>query len=152
MGTSEVDSTSVVYDLKWHHVAVTYDVSVHQVKFYIDGILDATVAYNPTDFNSGNSDYSIGVLTSTTSNYLKGNIDEIRIWNNVVLTQTEIRDWMCKKITSAHPEFTSLFAYYRFDNDNDFVTYSVGGNHGTLINSPVVLTCCASIDDAPLYA
>lgn len=43
-----------------------------------------------------------------------GKIDELSIWNTE-LTQTEIQNWMNKTITSAHPQYANLQAYYPFN-------------------------------------
>ena len=77
-------------------------------------------------------------------------MDETRIWDTV-LTQTEIRDWMCKKITADHPAFKNLVGYYRFDEGTDTIAYSTGGHPGILNNSPTWITSGASLGDTSIY-
>ena len=124
-----------------------------QAQFFIDGIADPPVGYS-VSFNSGNSDYRLagrnpaGDINSM--NFLNGRMDETRIWDTV-LTQTEIRNWMCKKVSSAHPAFRNLVGYYRFDEGSDTIAYSTGGHPGVLKNSPTWVTSGASLGDTSIY-
>lgn len=115
-----------------YHIAGTYDGTT--IKLYVNGILISSSAANGNlaSFNTG---IEIGKLRNYNS-YLPGVVDEIKIWN-IALTQTEIRDWMCKKVTSTHPQYSNLVSYYKFDNGSGSVlTDSTGNNDGTLINTP----------------
>ena len=67
------------------------------------------------------------------------------------LPKQKIRDWMCKKITAAHPAYNNLLAYFRFDEGSGDTTYSTDGRTGILVNSPAWLTSGASIGDASAY-
>ena len=153
IGTSNILSATAITDTLWHHVAVTFDAKASQAVFYIDGIADPPVSYSP-NFNSGNSDYRLGGRNPTGNinqlGFLNGIMDETRIWDTV-LTQNEIRDWMCKKVNSAHPDFAHLSAYYRYDEGSGTVAYSVGGHPGVLTNSPTWVTSGASLGDASAY-
>ncbi|MDQ6845567.1 MAG: LamG domain-containing protein [Bacteroidota bacterium] len=152
VGINAVSSTSTIADTNWHHVAVVYTGT--QILFYIDGVASGSPSYTD-NFSNTTGNYFIGPRqsfgNSNGDGTLAGRIDETRIWENVALTQTEIRDWMCKKITSLHPAFANLFAYYRFDEDNDSIAYSLGGHAGIFINSPKRITSGASIGDASAY-
>ncbi len=155
IGTSNVLSASSITDTFWHHVAVTYDAVNKQAQFFIDGIADPPVSYNP-NFNSGNSNYELGGRNPfgdvNQLNFLNGTMDEIRIWNTV-LTPTEIKDWMCKKITPAHPAYSNLIRYYNFDEDSGKTVfdYSASQQNGTIINNPTRVVSGASIGDASAY-
>ncbi len=152
VGVNFVASTGTIADTKWHHVAVVYTGT--QVEFFIDGIAAGNPAYFD-NFSNNSGNYFIGPRqsfgNSNGDGTLDGQIDETRIWRNVALSQTEIRDWMCKKITSAHPAYANLFAYYRLDEGSGTSTYRVGGHPGTLVNSPTWVTSGASFGDASAY-
>ncbi len=81
-----------------------------------------------------------------------GQLDEIRIWNTA-LSQSEIRNWMTKKITNSHPKYANLVAYYNFDTGSGatLVDQTSNGNNGTLVNSPIWQTSSAPIGDDNAY-
>ncbi len=151
VGVNGSFSTGTITDTKWHHVAVVYTGT--QIQFYIDGVAAGTNSYTD-NFNSGGN-YTIGARQSfgntNGDQTINGMIDETRIWKNVALTQTQIRDWMCKKITSAHPAYNNLFAYFRFDEGSSNVSGGFNGNFGTLLNTPTWQTSGASIGDASAH-
>lgn len=70
----------VITDGKWHHIAGVYTGS--QLQLYIDGSLDG---YSNVSGSIDNSSYPvyIGENAQTTGRYFSGQIDEVRIWNNV---------------------------------------------------------------------
>jgi Concanavalin A-like lectin/glucanases superfamily/Secretion system C-terminal sorting domain len=159
------NSTGTISDTKWHHVAVAYTGS--ELKFYIDGVSAGINSY--TDSFTSNGNYTIGARQSfgnaNGDQTLNGMIDETRIWKNVVLSETEIRDWMCKKITSNHPQYAKLFAYFNFDENpialpsarkSSVVTSpsirGFGGHFGELVNNPIIQTSGAALGDQSVYA
>jgi hypothetical protein len=152
IGVNFVQSTGTIADTNWHHVAVVYTGT--QMQFYIDGVLSGSPAYTDA-FNNTTGNYFIGARQSfgnaNGDQTLGGKIDETRIWSNVALTQTEIRDWMCKKVTSAHPAYNNLFAYFRFDEGTGDTSYSADGRISSLVNSPTWVTSGASIGDTSAY-
>lgn len=147
-----VASTGIIADTKWHHVAVVYTGT--KIQFYIDGEAAGNPSYTST-FNNSSGRYIIGPRQSFGNNNgdqtLDGLLDETRIWRNVALSQTQIQDWMCRKITSAHPEYANLFAYYQLDEGSGTNTYSIGAHEGTLVNNPKWQTSGASLGDASAY-
>jgi beta propeller repeat protein len=72
---------SVLTD-EWHHLAFTYDSSNQILKTYIDGIVDSTKSVSGSIRSNTNS-LSIGCLNSgsSTSDHIKGKIDEVVISN-----------------------------------------------------------------------
>jgi hypothetical protein len=153
VGVSQVVSAFSITDTKWHHVAVTYNSVLNQVVFYIDGVADAPVSYSPGGFNSGGSTYRVGGRNNgvNVDNNLNGSLDEVRVWNNVVLTPSEVRDWMCRKINSAHPQYANLFGYFRLDEGNGTVTGGYNSKFGSFINSPTWQTSGAALGDASAH-
>lgn len=152
IGVSTVLSTSVINDTKWHHVALTFNATSNQAIFYIDGVADAPITYNAGGFNSSNSSYRLAGRNNNPSlNYLNGSLDEIRIWDGVVLTQSQIRDWMCRKISSAHPVYANLKGYYRLSEGSGTTINSIGTKTGTLVNNPTWVTSGAALGDASVH-
>ena len=153
VGISQVVSSSEITDNKWHHVAVTYNSTTNKVVFYIDGVADNPVNYSPGGFNSGNTTYRIAGRNNGVNfeNFLNGALDEVRVWNNIVLNQTEVRDWMCRKITSAHPRFNNLQGYFRLDEGTGLISGGFNSKFGTLINTPIWQTSGAAIGDTSAY-
>lgn len=135
-------------DNKWHHLAVT--VNATTTAFYLDGLLIGSGSYSP-GFNSGNGEYSLGGRIGYAFNWNEGAMDEVRIWNTA-LTQTQIRDWMNKKITADHPAYANLVSYYNFDEQNLFLAYDIkAAKTGTLVNGPQYVTSGAATGDASAY-
>ncbi len=118
---SVVDGTGDVPLGEWAHVAVTYDGA--DVRFYINGALDATVATG-------------GPLTTNTEPVRIGNdvdwdqspmgmIDDVRIWD-VAASDSEIASLMDRKIDAPTP---GLVGAWNFDGA---ATADVGGWGGTM--------------------
>ena len=78
-----------------------------------------------------------------------GLIDEVRIWNTS-LTQSQIRDRMCQKITSSDALYSNLVAYYNFDESTGTTAFdgTINANNGTLVNTPTRITSGAAIGNA----
>jgi hypothetical protein len=98
LGFPQVNSTSVVADNTFHHIAATFDGNF--LRMYFDGMLQSTVAYSGTRSVTGNSIF-FGRHVSL-NRQLNGALDEIRIYNHA-LSQGEVT------ALSAIPEPTSLF-------------------------------------------
>jgi Concanavalin A-like lectin/glucanases superfamily/Secretion system C-terminal sorting domain len=151
VGINGAFSTGTIADTKWHHVAVVYTGT--QIQFYIDGVAAGVSAYTDNFTVGGN--YIIGARqsfgNSNGDQTINGMFDETRIWRNVALTQTQIRDWMCKKVTSSHPAYTNLFAYFRFDDNSGPAINGFNSKFGTFNNSPLLQTSGASLGDAAAH-
>ncbi|MEK6616289.1 MAG: LamG domain-containing protein [Bacteroidota bacterium] len=117
----------------WYHITGVYSGGI--TKCYINGILittNSSTAYAPY----GAGDLFIGGCGGGGSNigngcgYFNGKIDEVSIWNRA-LSQTEIRDNMCQKLTGSE---AGLVGYWRFDETSGTTAYdsSPNGNNGTL--------------------
>jgi Concanavalin A-like lectin/glucanases superfamily len=87
VGSSNVQSTvKATPGTGFHHVAVTKNGSA--VIFYVDGVADAPVSYNP--LFSFNSNAAIGSYGNYFLEYFNGLIDEIEVANRA-LSQSEIQ-------------------------------------------------------------
>jgi hypothetical protein len=139
-----------VLDGKWHHLSFVRNGT--QLSGYKDGIqVDNNTA---TPINVNNS-AALTIGTGACAPFIsggglfEGKVDEFKIWN-IALTQSEIRDRMCHKITSDDPLYSNLTAYYNFDESIGATVFdgTVNANNGTLINNPARVTSGAPIGNA----
>jgi plastocyanin len=87
IGVSGAFSVRTITDTNYHHVAVTKQGST--VTFYIDGVADASISYNPTfTFTSGAAIGARG--DGSVLNSFFGDIDELEIFNRA-LSASEIQ-------------------------------------------------------------
>ncbi|TAG56391.1 MAG: hypothetical protein EAZ27_05035 [Cytophagales bacterium] len=118
---------------KWYHVAVVKNGT--SVQMYVNGTVAA----------SGSASGSAGVPTNYTlgasnagslANYFRGGLDEHRVWSGVALSQPTIRDYMCKKIIPATPNYASLSTYIEFNSisGTNLMDRKTALSHGTLVN------------------
>ncbi len=88
--TYGLTSNTILPDLKWRHICFTYNGAT--LTLYIDGVVDSTASINVAPVAT-TANFAIGAeyaSKSSISNYFRGDIDELRIWNKV-LTVAEIR-------------------------------------------------------------
>lgn len=129
---------------QWHHIACIFDGTqagnLSKLQVYVNGVQKNLVINNQSVAIPAN----IGNLSNTTwigarggcsnavVNFLDGKEDEVRVWD-VALTQTQIRDNMCKKLVGNE---TGLIGYWRFDEGTGTTAFdsqtNVPVNDGTL--------------------
>lgn len=121
---------------EWYHVACVGGFRRRADHYlYINGERVSRSTRNtnrkPTQFPN---DIWLGMNHSTyivTNGHFEGQIDELRIWD-VARSQSEIREYMCKKARASDPE---LRRYFNFDEENGPVIYDIAnGNEGLLID------------------
>lgn len=131
----------------WHHVAVTYDGSIStnngldRIKFYIDGVIDnatlistsgalGDIAAGPAPLAFGSRYSSANVRCDDGPKQFNGKMDEVCIWGRL-LTQSEIRDNMCKKLKGNE---SGLVGYWRMDEGTGITTadLTINANTGAL--------------------
>jgi hypothetical protein len=74
---------------QWHMLTTVYNVQKKQISFYIDGVLDKTSSNIPSPNVTATADLYIGQDSQTsggTAYYLKGKLDDIRIYNRAIST------------------------------------------------------------------
>ncbi|MCL4262343.1 MAG: hypothetical protein KJ069_03980 [Anaerolineae bacterium] len=103
---------------------------------YKNGELVGSVASGNTMLPGGTSDgilYIGGNGRTTTTPYFNGDIDEVRLWN-VGLDQSTIQAWTYQVVTSAHPDWLNLMAYYQMSDGAGVMLTdnSANNNTGTL--------------------
>ena len=104
----------MVYDTvaadQWTHIAITYSQSTGLKAYY-----NSQLVYQGPgsgEIQTGSLPLRIGARVDTLyTEYYKGEIDEVRIWNTV-RTQAEISNNMNKELTGTE---SGLVAYYKFD-------------------------------------
>jgi len=118
-------------DGRWHHLAVSYVFGDPQSAFWvIDGESKTVVWHQGNGLKppvSGSDDLIIGAQLSASPGYLKGGIDQVRIYNRV-LSQTEIQNlYETETPMPANPT-----AYWSLDDsDNSIIDASGNGLDGT---------------------
>jgi|GEM_PF-598661 len=150
-GHNEVSGGSIVLN-KWHHIAASFDDGNFN-KVYIDGVLVA----NKTTFSGSACDRNrpVRIASREDGQYLNAYIDEIRIWNKA-LTQTEIRNNMCQKLTGTEANLTANFRIDEGINNTcgtteDICDISSNAFKGTNRNNPTWVNSGAAIGDKSTY-
>ena len=113
---------------EWHHVAATYDGTKWQL--FVDGQLDAEAVANATPRKDSIQHFAIGsALDSkgTPSGFLKGAIDEVRVWDRA-RTEAEIAAGVYTRLTTE----PGLVARWALDQKDDGAPDSVGQSAGTI--------------------
>lgn len=139
-------SNVLMNDDKFHHIAFTKRGPV--LELFVDGVPQGTTIDNTTGITTNTLPLIIAGAPNG-SIPLQGNVDEVRIWS-AGMTQTQIRDRMCKKITSTDPLYSNLVAYYNFDESSGTTAFdgTANANNGTLTNTPTRVTSGAAIGNA----
>ncbi|MBL0183766.1 MAG: T9SS type A sorting domain-containing protein [Chitinophagaceae bacterium] len=149
--TYQANAATALTINKWYHIASVRE--GNNIKIYVNGILEGTTAIPPgSSVNNvaARTYMAMGYYPSGSSN--NSNLDEVRIWNTA-LSQTTIRDWMCKKETSSHPNHASLTRYYRFDETSGTIFGDQVNNCVTeaYSNGGILTTSGAPIGDNSAY-
>lgn len=116
----EKDSDSV-QQIKgtWNHWTFTKEPSIAKMSIFLNGELwhSSTGKFAP-----------IGVIDSLLlgkgiggRDFYDGKIDDFTIWSTT-LDQATIAEWMNKDIDDAHPQYDQLLAYYKFNEEEDYIT------------------------------
>lgn len=105
----------------WTHVAMVYDGTAtgnaNKLKLYINGTNQALIyqgAIPTTTANIAGSFHICEAATSTTLN-IDGAVDEVRVWGKALSAAT-VNAWNNIPITSQHPDYVDLLAYYMMDD------------------------------------
>jgi len=127
-----LDAYNVLPINKWTHVAVVYNASTSFAKMYINGTEVSLVKNGPgtigTTPPNTTSEFAIGRRPPIASYYLKGSVDEFRVWNSV-RSQSEIAANMYKELQGTE---SNLLAYYKF---NQGVAFGTNTNLNTVFDA-----------------
>ena len=126
-GSQQLTSNRSLWAGVWHHIAGVYDGS--KMKLYIDGNLDNTLALTGS-VSTGSDSLKMGRYYSGSNYYLKGQLDEVRVWN-VARDSQQVLTGMVSGFTGNE---TGLAGYWRMDESSGTTTYdaTVNGNQGIL--------------------
>src|SRR6185437_16094397 len=86
-GSSNSLSNGTITTNKWFMITTTYSLDKKEIQFYINGVLDNTVDNIPSPNGTITADMYIGSdnpSSPTTGYFVKGKIDDIRIYNRVL--------------------------------------------------------------------
>ncbi|WP_242918142.1 LamG-like jellyroll fold domain-containing protein [Pontibacter liquoris] len=108
-------SNDNVNDNNWHHLVGVCTKGTWQI--YVNGILQSqeVTGYQDTDLTN-TAPMALGKDFISDNENFSGTEDEVRVWNRA-LTQEEIRQRMCHKLTASEP---GLVAYFNFDNTSGY--------------------------------
>ncbi|MFI1770437.1 LamG-like jellyroll fold domain-containing protein [Thalassobellus citreus] len=169
-------SSSALTTNQWIHVATSYscDCATGDFELYINGVEVASASTSSGAFNSDTSSFTIGRKPDTNSNYFKGYIDEVRLFNKA-LTKNELHKIVHQEIednagvirgsiipkditdfneitnTSTPLNWSHLIRYYRMDTYKDDIiddlsTPSIDVGSGTKIfNTKIIDTQTAPL-------
>ena len=126
----------------WIHLAVTFDGTADEVKFYLDGSQQGTTqAPGISSVHDDTGPFSIG-RESTGGDYFDGKISLLRFWQET-RTAAEIDDNKCEVLGST----TNLSAEWTLDdtaNDNSGNSLTLTNNNSTPFATDVPSTCGVS--------
>ncbi|MBS4029014.1 MAG: choice-of-anchor D domain-containing protein, partial [Ignavibacteriales bacterium] len=138
----------------WHHIAIT-EKQGGSLELYIDGFLRQSSALASTiPGYARNINMQIGMTggysparpNPTNYKQFHGMIDEVTVWNKQ-LSKATILSTMGKTITPAHPNYTNLVSYYKFNELSDTLIHdSKGNNNGFLRNGAAFVPSGAGVD------
>jgi hypothetical protein len=146
-GDQSFETTKAINDNQWHHVAAVNDGT--NVILFVDGIQQTgSIPTGGGAIQNAARPWRLGMINSCCSGDTphQGTLDEFRIWN-IALTQSQIRDRMCKKIVGTDALYSNLSAYYNFDEKIGSTVFdgSANGNTATLHNAASRITSGAPI-------
>ena len=128
---------------EWHHFALTNDGA--KLRFYIDGIEDASSPVNASPVAASVSNTTLGI--DSKESHFKGNMGDVRIWN-LARTQQQIQDNMHSTLVGNE---TGLVAYYKTDEGTGtLLNDSAGAKNGTIYGATweVLLRVAGVVTDA----
>lgn len=123
--TIDTSDTSGPYSNGWHHIAIVYSHSEQTI--YIDGTADSNPSpYLNEDLQTGSDDLLIGSYPASPGRAFNGQIDEVRVYGNKAMIQSEITAVM--DATHTCP----------IDKPQHYAISFPNGNMGSSCDQPVV--------------
>ena len=115
---------------EWMHLALVHTGGV--IYAYKNGLLvgstNSGATYVPNNGAGDGRLFIAGSGRSDPGRYFSGQIDELRFWN-LGLDAAEIATWWDQEVTSEHPNWANLMAYYQM-SDGAGVTLSDNSGNG----------------------
>jgi N-acetylneuraminic acid mutarotase len=143
-GGVTISSTSTTIPINsWSHVALVRNSGTASV--YVNGVsVLSSISSSPLTPTNG---FFIGANHNGLELF-DGQIDDLKFWNTA-LSEASIKDYMCKLVTSGHPSYGLLEAYFDMDEEsgNALFDATVNANDGIIINNPQYTLSSAPIGD-----
>lgn len=131
-GYDRIDKGATPEEFKgsWSYWAVTKNTNSGDMNIYHNGELwhSGTGKTRLIDIQE-----FIIATSGTADRSYYGKIDEFRIWNKA-LDQETIQNWMYRPVSTSHPDYSNLTAYYMMDegNGNSIVDATANAEIGTI--------------------
>ena len=132
---ADIDNGGAIADNQWHTLSVTFDrdglMTMYQDGVFVDA---ADISF------IGDIDTNLGLFIGTDVNGafdFDGSISEVRVWNEV-LEETNINQYFCSSIDSAHPQYSSLIGYWKLnegEGNSQVNDFSPNNNPGTIFDA-----------------
>ena len=133
----------------WDHVAVIADGSV--TRLYFNGALANTGNWVESDWN--------GIWVGRNRNAdVPGDyyLDEVRVWEDVALTQANIQAWMHKPLDNSHPNYSDLAVYFQMNSNSisgtTLLDVSGNSNNAQLFNTSGISNAISNVPVADLIS
>ena len=128
-GSDHVSGVTLSTDT-WYHIVLVHDNSANTLKWYVNGTEQNTNTSVNVPSNTGT--FYLGTNSDANDKYFNGQIDEVRIWNDV-RTAAEIGDNMDDELVGNE---SGLVAYYKMSDGTGttLTDNSSNSNNGTLTN------------------
>ena len=137
-GSDQLSGVTLSTDT-WYHIVLVHDNSANTLKWYVNGTEQNTNTSVNVPSNTGT--FYLGTNSDADDKFFNGQIDEIRIWNDV-RTAAEIADNKDDELVGNE---SGLAAYYKMSDGTGttLTDNSSNSNNGTLTN---MVTSGASTD------
>ncbi|MCD4694381.1 LamG domain-containing protein [bacterium] len=129
-----------------YHVAVTFNASTREVKFYVDGSQQGATQFVTKDsIYNGAANFELGSWQNGT-NPFDGRIDDFRVWN-VVRTEAQINDNKDVELTGSE---TGLVGYWKLANsllDETSYNNDLTNKNGATLSNETLFTYSSTDPD-----
>jgi hypothetical protein len=145
-------STSILTDDAWHHVAGTFDGA--EVKMYIDGNLEDSLAYSGTP-QANDQDVYIGAAWWGEPRFFSGLIDEVQIFSRALSAEEIAATYNAGDVGNCKPE--KILTVTKTGTGEGTVTPNTGtltwiGNNGTgSYSAETIITLTATPDSGSVF-
>ena len=118
-GAYSLQSAALVTGAQWTHIAAGYSQPTGRAVIYMNGdtVASGTFSGSPAIPSNNDSTFIGGIgAMSYAANKFKGQIDEVRIWNKTLRTQSQIREYMHKHYQAATADSLMHIDFDKFQN------------------------------------
>ena len=123
------------FEGQWNHWAFVKDATTGTMQIFLNGVLWRS-GTGKTRAMTGITQFKVGSNYNGTNSY-DGMLNEFQVWKTA-LDATTINDWMYKDVDAAHPAYSDLLLYYKFDEGQGSLTtdHSTNNQDGVLLGMP----------------